>query len=136
MPGTLTIRDETTAGDIHDEWPLEFPSERVTVRDLIRERVYQEVQDFNLQTGERVFRGLVPPTDAERILNGRRTEYRLNGRGPIDWKPQFEKALEAFQRGGFFILIDDRQAEDVDQEFMICHGTVASFLRLTPLVGG
>ena len=57
--------------------PLEFPTERITVRELIRERVYQEVQDFNRKQGERVFRGLVQPTDAERVLNGRRTEYRL-----------------------------------------------------------
>ena len=49
MPVTLTIRDETTSGDVYGERPLEFPTERITVRDLIRERVYQEVQDFNRQ---------------------------------------------------------------------------------------
>ena len=47
MSVTLTVRDETTAGEIYHERPLEFPSERITVRELIRERVYQEVQDFN-----------------------------------------------------------------------------------------
>lgn len=136
MPVTLTIRDETTSGDVYDERPLEFPTERITVRDLIRERVYQEVQDFNRKQGERVFRGLVQPTDAERILNGRRTEYRLKEHRPIEWKPQFEKALEAFERNAFFILIDDRQAEGLDQEFVIGRGSVVSFVRLTPLVGG
>ena len=45
MPVTLTVRDETTSGAIYAERPLEFPSERITIRDLIRERVYQEVQD-------------------------------------------------------------------------------------------
>lgn len=136
MTVTLTIRDETTSGDVYDERPLEFPTERITVRELIRERVYQEVQDFNLKQGERVFRGLVRPTDAESILNGRRPEYRLKEHRPIDWKPQFEKALEAFERNGFFILIDDSQAEALDQEFEISRGTIVSFVRLTPLVGG
>jgi hypothetical protein len=136
MPVTLTIRDETTAGDVYDERPLEFPTERITVRELIRERVYQEVQDFNLKQGERVFRGLVQPTDAERVLNGKRSEYRLKEHRAIEWKPQFEKALEAFEQNGFFILIDDKQAEDLDQEFVIGRGTVVSFVRLTPLVGG
>ena len=136
MPVTLTIRDETTAGDVYDERPLEFPTERITVRDLIRERVYQEVQDFNREQGERVFRGLVQPTDAERVLNGGRTEYRLKEHRPIEWKPQFEKAVQAFEQNGFFILIDDRQAEELDQEFVIGRGTVVSFVRLTPLVGG
>ena len=136
MPVTLTIRDETTSGDVYDERPLEFPTERITVRDLIRERVYQEVQDFNLEQGERNFRGLVQPTDAERVLNGRRTEYRLKEHRRIEWKPQFEKAVEAFEQNGFFILIDDKQAECLDQEFVIGRGTVVSFVRLTPLVGG
>jgi len=136
MPVTLTIRDETTSGDVYHERPLEFPTERITVRDLIRERVYQEVQDFNLEQGERNFRGLVQPTDAERVLNGRRTEYRLKEHRRIEWKPQFEKAVEAFEQNGFFILIDDKQAEGLDQEFVIGRGTVVSFVRLTPLVGG
>jgi hypothetical protein len=49
MTVTLRIRDETTSGDVYDERSLEFPTERITVRELIRERVYQEVQDFNLK---------------------------------------------------------------------------------------
>jgi hypothetical protein len=136
MPVTLTIRDETTSGDVYDERPLEFPTERITVRDLIRERVYQEVQDFNRQQGERVFRGLVQPSDAERVLNGKHTEFRLKEHREIAWKPQFEKAIDAFGRNGFFILIDDKQAESLDQEFVVGHGTLVSFVRLTPLVGG
>jgi hypothetical protein len=136
MPVTLTIRDETTSGDVYGERSLEFPTERITVRDLIRERVYQEVQDFNRDRGERVFRGLVQPSGAERVLNGKPTEFRLKEHRQIEWKPQFEKAIDAFGRNGFFILIDDKQAEDLDQEFVVGRGTVVSFVRLTPLVGG
>jgi hypothetical protein len=136
MPVTLTVRDETAAGDVYQEIPLEFPTERVTVRGLIRERVYQEVQDFNRRRDEQVFRGLVQPTDAERVLNGKRTEYRMKAHRDIEWKAQFEKAVEAFERNGYFILIDDRQAESLDQEFVIGHGTLVSFVKLTPLVGG
>lgn len=136
MPVTLMVRDETTAGAVYDERPLEFPTERITVRDLIRERVYQEVQDFNRKHDEQIFRGLVQPTDAERVLNGKRTEYRMKAHRAIEWKTQFEKALEAFERNGYFILIDDKQAESLEQEFVIGHGTLVSFVKLTPLVGG
>src|ERR1700730_14727372 len=101
MSVTLTIRDETASGDVYHELPLEFPSEHITVRELIRERVYQEVQDFNRKRDEQVFRGLVQPTDAERVLNGKRTEYRLKEHREIQWKPQLEKALDAFDRNGF-----------------------------------
>ncbi len=136
MSVTLTIRDETASGEVYHELPLEFPSERITIRDLIRERVYQEVQDFNRKQGESVFRGLVQPTDTERILNDRRIEYRLREYRQLEWKPQFEKAVEAFKRNGFFILIDDKQAESLNQEFTITRGTRVSFVRLIPLVGG
>lgn len=136
MPISLTIRDESPAGDLIHELPLDFPSERITVRDLIRERIYQEVQDFNRKKSDQVFRGLVQPTGAERVLNGTRTEYRLKSFRPIDWKTQFEKATDEFGRNGFLVLVDDRQAECLDQEFVVSGGTQVSFVKLTLLVGG
>lgn len=136
MSITITIRDETAAGGVSHEIPLELPSERITVRELIRERVYQEVHDFNRRKDEQVFRGLIQPTDTERVLNGNRTEFRLRQHRQIEWKPQFEKAVEAFENNGFFILIDDRQAESLDQEFEIGPATRISFVKLTLLVGG
>jgi hypothetical protein len=136
MSITITIRDETAAGGVSHEIPLELPSERITVRELIRERVYQEVHDFNRRKDEQVFRGLIQPTDTERVLNGNRTEFRLRQHRQIEWKPQFEKAVEAFENNGFFILIDDRQAESLDQEFEIGPASRISFVKLTLLVGG
>lgn len=136
MSVTLTIRDETTTGNVVTEKPLEFPSEQITVRELIRERVYQEVQDFNRAEGEQVFRGLVQPTETERVLNNNQSEYRLKKHRTIDWNEQFDKALEAFENNGFFILINDSQAESLDQQFTIGPGTEVSFVKLTLLVGG
>jgi hypothetical protein len=136
MPVTLMIHDETASGEVYNELPLEFPSERITVRELIRERVYQEVQDFNRKRDEQLFRGLVQPTDTERVLNGKRTEYRLKAGREIQWKSQFEKAIEAFDHNGFLVLIDDKQAESLDHECVIGHDTQISFVKLTPLVGG
>jgi hypothetical protein len=136
MPVTLTIRDETASGDVCHELPLTVPSERITVRELIRERVYQEVQDFNYQKSGVIFRGLVQPNDTERVLNGKRTEYRLKEHRTIDWHPQFEKAIEAFERNGFFVLVGDQQAERLDQEVVVGPGTRVGFVRLTLLVGG
>jgi|SRR5688572_2104177 len=131
MSTTLTIRDETASGSAIHEFPLQFPTERITVRELIRERVYQEVEDYNRREPE-YFRGLVQPTDAEQTLNG----FRIRKARQIDWKTQFDKAIDAFGRNGFFILIDDKQAESLDEEVVIKHGTQVSFVKLMPLVGG
>ncbi|MEM8669049.1 MAG: hypothetical protein AAGG48_16120 [Planctomycetota bacterium] len=136
MSVTVTIRDETTTGSVYSELPIEFPSEQITVRDLIRERVFQEVQDFNRAQDEQVFRGLVQPTETERILNEQQTEYRMKRRREIDWKKQFEKATEAFENNGFFILIDNKQAETLDQTFTVSPSSEVIFVKLTMLVGG
>lgn len=58
MSATLTIRDETPGATSFHEWTLEVLTERLTVRELIRSRVYQEVQDFNREHRSE-FRGLV-----------------------------------------------------------------------------
>ncbi len=131
MTATLTIRDETTTGDSFHEWTLELLTERITVRELIRSRVYQEVKDYNARQPE-TFNGLVQPTDAERSLNG----YRMKERRMIDWQPQFDKAIDAFNRRGFLLLIGERQATGLEEEVVIQPGTVVSFVKLVPLVGG
>jgi adenine deaminase len=132
MSTTLTIHDQTPGGKTTHSIALEFPTERVSVRELIRSRVYQEVQDYNRRMPE-TFHGLVQPTEAERQLNG---GYKLRKGREVDWNQQFDKAVEAFQRNGFFVLIDDRQVEELDEEVEIRHGTQVSFVKLLPLVGG
>jgi len=134
VTATLMIRDETATGDAVHEFPLEFPSERVTIRELIRERVYQEVSDYNFRSKRAggLFRGLVQPTDTERTLNG----FKVPKDRDIDWQAQFARALDAFGRNGFFILVDARQAETLDETFVIGPRTQVSFVKLTPLVGG
>ena len=130
----LTIRDESATGNVTNELTLDVLSETITVRELIRSRVYQEVQDYNLRqrTGQPEFRGLVTPSDAERTLIG----VKLRKPREIDWKDQFEKACDAFERNGFFVLVDDKQAANLEDEVVIGHGTQVSFVKLTPLVGG
>lgn len=128
---TLTIRDETMTGSITGEMTLEFLTEIITVRELIRSRVYQEVKDFNAQQAEH-FRGLIQPTDTEATLNG----FKLKKSREIDWRKQFEKAVEAFERNQVLILVNDHQAEALDEEITLAPDTSVTFLKLTLLVGG
>jgi hypothetical protein len=133
----LTIRDESATGNVTNELTLDVLAETITVRELIRSRVYQEVQDYNLRqrsaSSDKTFRGLVTPSDAERALNG---AMKLRKPREIDWKDQFEKAQDAFARNGFFVLVDDKQAESLDETVTLRHDTRVSFVKLVPLVGG
>jgi hypothetical protein len=132
----LTVRDESPAGQSLYEMSLEFLSERISVRDLIRERVHHEVREFNRKQDNVTFNGLVQPSDAEQELNGHRPSYRLKTHRSLDWEAQFALATESFERNGFFILIDDKQAESLDQQFVIGPTTNVTFVKLVPLVGG
>ena len=133
MSTTLTVFDESTTGDRGDAIELTFPAERITVRELIRERVYQEVDDHNRHAQHNpAWRGLIQPTDAEQTLNG----YKLKTPRTIDWKPQYEKAVEGFEKSQILILVNDHQAESLDETIEITRGTEVTFLKLTPLVGG
>jgi hypothetical protein len=131
MAATLTVHDERASGERTHSVTLSFPTERLTVRELIRERIYQEVQDYNVAQTE-YFNGLVEPTDAEKTLNG----FKLRKKRKIDWEEQFARALDGFQRNGFFILVGERQAEDLDEVLEVNGETEVSFVKLVPLVGG
>lgn len=133
MSATLTIRDATTLGFGGNDlvWTLDVPAQRMTVHDLIRARVYQEVREYNARQPE-FFRGLVQPTDAEHTLNG----FRLPKRHQINPETQIKRALDAFGQNGFFMLVDDRQVDDLDQMIEIKPQTSVTFLKLVPLVGG
>ena len=127
----ISIVDETTAGREHDAWHLEIFEERLPLREVIRRRVFQEVAEHNARrSGE--FRGLVQPTQTERDLNGARMyEHRW-----VDPHRQYSRAVEAFGRNGFIVLVDDRQVDDLDAKVELRAGTEITFLRLVPLVGG
>lgn len=131
MSCTITIRDETASGDGISSFTMECLNEEMTLREIIRSRVYQEVQDYN-QGASEIFRGLVAPTDAEKILNG----YKMKVPRKIDWEQQFEKAIEGFERNAYFVLVDDKQAGDLDERFVVRVDTEVSFVKLVPLVGG
>ena len=127
----MTITDATPAGEKLHSFTLESLTEQMTVREVIRARIWQEVQDYNRQCGE-VFHGLVQPTDAERTLNG----FRMKQAKPINWEDQFARACEAFERNGFFILAGERQADSLNEIIEVRVDTEVQFVKLLPLVGG
>ena len=131
MPVTLTIKDETATGAVTNEVQVSLAHELTTVKDIIEARVRAEVGAYNSKDAE-YFRGLVQPSDAEATLNG----YKLRKRRQLDADQQCRIALEAFERNGYFVLIDNIQATTPDQMVVVNPSTTVSFIKLTPLVGG
>jgi hypothetical protein len=129
MPLTLSIVYETTAGERCSAGAFQFDAATLTLRELIRVFVQQEVKRFN-ETDSEVFRGLVQPEESERIPNGVRERPVLN------WKKQFDKAITAFKGNGFVVLLDDRQIDDLDETLHLTEQSKLTFLKLVPLMGG
>lgn len=86
MSISLKIQDTTTLNpEFKESEPvlvLDLLTERITVRELIRSRVYQEVKDYNTRQTE-YFRGLVQPTNTEQSLNGYQLKKHANWIGKI-----------------------------------------------------
>jgi len=128
----MIVIDETLSGERMRSFTIESLTERMTVRDIIRARIWQEVQDYNAQSKITAFLGLIQPTEEEARRNGKLSRLFK----PVDWERQYKAALRAFETNGFFILIGDRQASSLEEEFLIEAETEVSFVKLVPLVGG
>jgi hypothetical protein len=129
MPLTLSILYETTAGERCNAGVFQFDDATLTLRELIRVFVQEEVKHFN-ETGSEVFRGLVQPDESERILNG------VRERPVLDWEKQFAKAIAAFKGNGFVVLLDELQITDLDETLHLTPQSQLTFLKLVPLMGG
>lgn len=129
----LLIRDETTAslGKAEHTFTVHVSGEKISIRELIRLRVYQEVEEFNSRQPV-VFRMLVQPNDTERTLNG----FKFHKPRLIDPETQFERAIQAFEGNGFIVLVDDFQVQELEDEIALHPETSVTFLKLVPLVGG
>ena len=128
---SVLIKDETTGGKTVHSVAIELPASLVTVAELIERRVAAEVEEYNKKRDKNYY-GLIQPNNAEVTANG----FRLHKFRQIDAKKQIEIAKDAFLENGFFILIDNIQAESLEQTFVLHPRSEISFVKLTPLVGG
>jgi hypothetical protein len=128
---TLTIEDRTATGRPTGSIDLPDVPDRITLRDLIRLRVREEVARYNLRPVAE-FAGMVQPDGAVPGPHG----SVMPAPRPLDWERQADVAIDAFLRNGFFVLIDGRQVTELDAQIQLTETLDVGFVRLTPLVGG
>lgn len=134
MQTEITVRDElaTGLGTPITEFVLELPENYITVRELIRQRIEQEIAAYNAQNSNKLDTFL--QLQGQELLNPQRPVVRNIAKLNAD--QQVELACSAFERNGLLILIDDRQVEQLDDYVDFKPQTVVTFLKLVPLVGG
>ena len=128
---TVQVWDEAAPGDRSRGQAVVLDCPRVTVRDLIRNRVRQEVARYN-QSVPAIFCGLVQPDGSEQVLNG----YRMNVKRPLDWEAQFYRACSSFENGNFRISVNGRSIASLDAEVEMFPGSTVEFIKHMPLIAG
>ena len=127
----IKLLDKTTDGKLYRETELRLVSNRSTLREILAQRIRQEVDKHN-GSDRKLFSGLVQPSDTEEKLNG----FKLRKPREVSYEKQLELAIEAFGNNGFFVLLDDRQIEDLDTPVTLREDSRLSFVKLVPLIGG
>jgi len=124
----IKIFDESIVGDIQNTIEIDV-KELTTPEEIIKIRVANEVELYNNKV-ETIFKGLVEPRRKEISLNG------VKKKKNVDLEQQIYIALDAFQKNGFFILIDDNQVSELNEPVVLTKKSEIKFIKLTPLVGG
>lgn len=125
---------------------LELLEERMTVAELIRRTVEEQVRELLARRridAQQVRRALdrqylTPEEIARQAQEGavRLPSARAVRVPEIDPAAEAQKALRAFEAGAYLVLVDGRQVERLDETVTFAPGTRVTFLRLMPLAGG
>ena len=127
----IVVKDDTIGGKTKHSFTIETSINQATVRALIRLRIFEEVRKYNEAQPE-YFRSLVQPTEAEVTLNG----YKMINKRKLDPEKQFYLALDAFYNNGYFLIVNDKQVESLEEQIQLQDNMELQFIKLTPLVGG
>ncbi|HBO43078.1 MAG TPA: hypothetical protein DD670_03920 [Planctomycetaceae bacterium] len=110
----------------------------ITLRDLIDHVVREEVAAFQKRQRDRLtFRVLTAGQISEGVERGK-VESGGSEIQPQDVDPNAAvgTAIQAFEDGLYFAVIDERQAEDLDRQVFLQPDSQITFIRLTLLSGG
>jgi hypothetical protein len=127
---------------------LRLKSPEISVRELIQARVELEVEALNAELdGQDALaknaarRWLVQPDRIEVMLNGDRGAF-----GPVrgavapgrrfDPQAMIDVALKGFERGSFFVFVDEAQVLTLDEKVSLGATSEVVFLKLIPLTSG
>jgi hypothetical protein len=137
----MLLTDEI-AGQIYPVGEVRFQKPFITVRQLISARVDLELEAHSEREADARRRAMPGVSSRELQLNGPEKAFRpsvfhaCRGRQLVDRDRMIDAAVEGFLRNRFFILLDDRQAEHLEDELELAKTGKVTFLQLTPLQGG
>ena len=137
----ITIAEEVIGQGIMDTIEVNLPMDKLTVKDIITAKVEVTVNSINKDPSV-VKSNHHFSSDEEKRLNQQLLEKKdkeLKKRIEslkLDAEKETYVALEAFQNNMFFIIIDEKQYSDLEEQVVITHKSQVKFIKLTQLQGG
>ena len=128
----MFLTDEI-GGEIYSVGEVRFHKPVITVRELIGARVDLELEAHREREG--VSSRELQLNGADKVLRRSLFLACRGGESPARDR-MIETAEQGFLCNRFFILLDDRQAEHLDDELELDKTGTVTFLQLTPLQGG
>lgn len=129
MQASIQIVDQVPGGPRQPAMALPWAEARITARELIRRRVFEQVSRF--ASGDRAPPAMSPDAAADDGV-----ALPLRRPKPLDWTEQCRLAIEAFEQQRLIVLADRRQVASLDEDIVVTPGMEVVFLKLVPLVGG
>lgn len=128
MPRTtiVVMLDETPAGQKTNEHRVPVTKGSLLARELIRERVFSEIDRFN-KSDQKVYHGLSEAIDSEITWGGTKHKERRT----LDPEIELDAALDAFERRAFIMLVDDRTVKHLDEEILLQENSEVRFVKKT-----
>lgn len=126
MP-TITLQDASLQGQQQSPWQMNIFEEQSTLREILRSRIYQEVSEYNAQKRSQSL-CLITLMPVGRP--------QADAAPPVDWQIHYKRAVEAFKKKRYLVLINGRQMTKLDAPVHLTDQTTITFLKLIPLIGG
>jgi len=109
----------------------------VTVRELIGTLVRDELDSFEQRQRERSLLRVLTPADLVRGVDaGKYAAEPKQSQTPPSYDAAYERALEAFADGLYFVFVDDVQVESLDEPVVVRETSRMRLVRLVALAGG
>lgn len=129
----LTIKNETFASENKTSAIIDIENKFLSVREIIEIKIKNEVEEYNkkIENGS----SNIEITEFEKKLNSNKNNNTRNKK-LLDMNKQIDLGIKAFQNNEYFVIVDDRQVQDLESIVEIKENTDISFVRLSPLIGG
>ena len=135
---TIEAKQFGRGGALMPRWEMELPAGPLTLREFLAVVVRHEVAAYQeRQEGHRTLRFLTGQEIADGAAAGKiDAGGRPETETAVDADAAIAQAVQAFADGLFYVFVDERQQEDLDDTLALRPGSQVMFLRLTALAGG